>query len=209
MLEHPSCFFFPDQWPKYACLLRTYAEKQAFDCQACFDRVSERNVLFLAKSSTNQTRDTQEHQLISLLDGLLGIFDIITVSEACLKISEDSEVLVCTIIRWATTRYRSGLSRIYIAIRLLRHWSDLGLDINRGILTFLKDNLSNTNFDHLLIHKLISELVHSRHFSVGKFLQWLMARGLHFQAAADQPVSMQGVCVLLFCLTCIEPWLRL
>ena len=192
ILQHPSCFFFPDQWLRYSTLLQTCIGKQSAAHQACFDRVSQRNIYFSTNQGTNssQAEDTPEQRLISLLDNLPKVFDITTVSESCLNISENREVLVCTIMRWATTRYRTGLSRVYITAHLLRHWSNLDIDIDPTILTFLKNDLPSASFDRSMIYKLISDLIRSRHFSIAKFLQWLIARGLHHKAGSDNYVSI-------------------
>ena len=162
--------------------------------EACFDHLSKRNAYFTTTSSASPIKSeaTLEQQLISLLDNLPYTFNVVTVSEACLGISENREMLVCTVMRWSTTRYRAGLFRVYIAARLLRRWSKSEVDLDPTVLAFLKVNLSHTGYDQSMIHKLIAELVRSRHFSVSKFLQWLMARGLHIQTSSDETVSFWG-----------------
>ncbi|MCJ1473427.1 RNA polymerase II mediator complex subunit [Lambiella insularis] len=126
---------------------------------------------------------TPRQRLINLLDTSFRTLDHDSLSEASLEAVEDQTLLICTLLEWSTTEYRDGISRIYIALRLLATWGEAGLDLDQAILKFLGCVSATAGLHTRSVFKLIGELVRARLFSIGKYLQWLMAGGTHFEAA--------------------------
>lgn len=81
------------------------------------------------------------------------------------------------------------MARVYVAVRLLRKWKKSGLDVDSYILSFLAQSQSKTGLLMENVYHVISELVRSQTFSTGKYLQWLMARGVvdNMASSGDTP----------------------
>lgn len=111
-------------------------------------------------------------------DDLNLSFDIDAVSTSCLKAALSDEETIKMTLRWSTSHYRSGEYRAYLATRLIRKWKIAGLDTDTAILSFLNEfSQPESNSDEPAVFKIIAELCRSRHFSVGKYLRWLIASG--------------------------------
>ena len=180
MLSRPACFLFLDRWPRYAVPLNDCIASEDSATMACFEKISLRNRRFAEKVERDRAGNilTPRQQLILLLDGTKSTFNISHLSDTCLETVGDRELLVSTTIRWATTRFRSRVNGIYLSTRLLRRWNKSGVDLDSPLLNFLGICSSEIGLDSSKICKLVSELLRSRHFSIGRYLQWLVARGL-------------------------------
>lgn len=118
-----------------------------------------------------------QQQLIALLDSIPVKVDIGNFADACMRAVTHHDLLIATCIDWATNIYRNGQARIYIVIRLLRRWAKNDIELDRPILEYLSTNPDLPPRQKTNIYRLVAELIHSEHFSVAKYLQWLMARG--------------------------------
>ena len=122
-------------------------------------------------------RSTCREQLINLLDRLSSERNYGRTAAACLRLNSSHGLLVRTCIEWSASAYRHGQFRTYAAARLLRIWNKLGVQLQEPILDFLNARADPVGFKRRDIYRLLAELVSSKHLSVGKYLQWLMARG--------------------------------
>jgi mediator of RNA polymerase II transcription subunit 12, fungi type len=97
-------------------------------------------------------------------------------------------------MQWASSVYREGSHRIYLATRLLRKWSLPGSDIDDAILDFLRtmDTIGSEPRDAF---RIVAELVRSRTFSVGKYLQWLIATGALSNAQHQEQVCLCSIII--------------
>jgi mediator of RNA polymerase II transcription subunit 12 len=179
ILSSPGCFLLPDCWTKYEGLVESCFDDADKANQRLFCRLATRNQRLAKKPQADSANrpETSRQRLIVILDGVSAGFNLQTLSDLCLRTVEDRTLLITTVVEWATTPYRTGLCRLYIALRLLRCWSRAGLDLDGPLAAILGGMSvpSRTQLPKPL--KLIAELVRSRHFSIGKYLQWLMARG--------------------------------
>lgn len=100
-----------------------------------------------------------------------------TLACECLATISDARTLVSTVLKWASSLYREGAHRAYLATRLLRRWSRSGLDIDSAILSYFHSSDMNKGSDPRNVFRIVAELVRSKNFSVGKYLQWLIATG--------------------------------
>lgn len=116
-------------------------------------------------------------QLIKLLDSISPSYDFSILSSECLRLPLDHEALISRVLEWASTPFRHGINRVYIAVRLLRRWRKSEIDTDSHMLSFLLKIRTRPGFELSRIYHIISELIRSQSFSVGKYLQWLMARG--------------------------------
>ncbi|KAL1613069.1 RNA polymerase II mediator complex subunit [Paraconiothyrium brasiliense] len=95
----------------------------------------------------------------------------------CLDLFPDQQSLISAVLQWASSLYRQGLHRVYLVTRLLRKWNQIGIDVSEGILRYLPQVASDHSKEWELVFRVVSELVRSRTFSLGKYLQWLIATG--------------------------------
>ena len=170
--------------------------------RAIFQNLAERNARVQRSMHSQRTAhhsvQRQQH-IIHLLDSIRTAHDISSVSVACLDTFEDRATLIYKLLNWTATPFRHGLCRIYIGVRLLRKWKMAGVDVDSHVLAFLNEShKANQNMDN--VYHVVSELVRSQTFSVGRYLQWLMAKGVTVDSAVDQqnvnrpPNSFQSIC---------------
>lgn len=98
-------------------------------------------------------------------------------SYECMEIISNAMQLISILLHWACSCYRNGSHRIYLATRLLRRWSHLGADVYEGIVSYLQNMTWVHSGDLRVLLRIVAELVRSKHFSAGRYLQWLIATG--------------------------------
>ena len=178
-LSEPALFLLPHCWLDYESALRFCLDKHDLNLNSCFERIQSRNLHLLGQSRTSLvgSEQTPRQIFIAVLDDVSLEFDVGTLSDiACATIS-DPDLLICTLIEWSATVYRQGVPRIYVALRLLSHWSMAGFDLDRHVMQFISCFSTTTGLATLDVYKLVAELIRSRLLSVSKYLQWLMACG--------------------------------
>ena len=156
--------------------------------RAIFQNLAERNARVQRSMHSQRTAhhsvQRQQH-IIHLLDSIRTAHDISSVSVACLDTFENRATLIYKLLDWTATPFRHGLCRVYIGVRLLRKWKMTGIDVDSHVLAFLNEShKANQNMDN--VYHVVSELVRSQTFSVGRYLQWLMAKGVTVGSAVDQ-----------------------
>lgn len=191
LIANPACFIIPSSWLKYEPLLRSCLSVEETNLTSAFEQLSGRN-LHLLRSRDKHTRHAvvdARPEILTLLDNIPTAFDLQITSEACLQVSGNRELLIITMLEWASSLYRRGQVRVYIAVRLLRRWARLGVDISGPVLAFLAASPAMVGLQKDNVYRVIAELVRSKHFSVGKYLQWLLARGSLSGRHSLSPVS--------------------
>jgi len=94
-----------------------------------------------------------------------------------MEIISNAMQLISILLQWACSCYRTGSHRIYLATRLLRRWSHLGADVYEGVISYLQDMTWVESGELGIVLRIVAELVRSKHFSAGRYLQWLIATG--------------------------------
>ncbi|KAB8236815.1 mediator of RNA polymerase II transcription subunit 12 [Aspergillus alliaceus] len=179
VLEHTSSAVLPSSWEKHKDLISSCLDLKDNIHKTIFQNLSERNSrLQLPKNHQETTQRSPQQRVIQLFDSIRSAHDISTASVACLKTIEDKAVLISKLLEWAATPFRYGLCRVYTGVRLLRKWKASGVDIDSYILPFLAEVRMTSTLNMENIYHIISELVRSQTFSVGRYLQWLMAKGV-------------------------------
>jgi len=180
MASAPACFLLPDKWDKYAETLKTCSMNRENDrLQYCFESLSRRNECLQNHGSWQHKhlRNSLKQRLIQVLDTLSLEPDYGKIARTCFRITHDGDVLVNVCVEWSCSIYRHGIFRSYAAARLLRIWSRLGIELQQPVFDFLASTSSRKDLGREDLYRLLAGLVSSRHFSVGRYLQWLMARG--------------------------------
>jgi mediator of RNA polymerase II transcription subunit 12, fungi type len=173
---HPGCLITPKSWSRYRPLLQGLVDKaRKPEIKLILSNLIRRN-----DRLTGLTSDSEEDvpSVVAILDSWTFDSDESAVLEKCIKAEEDPKNVVYLILQWASSVYRHGKHRIYIAARLLRKLREMNHDIDPPIWNAIT-NLSQsfTNDEHAL-HQVTVELVRTRHFRIGRFLQYLISTGL-------------------------------
>ena len=177
VLSKPSCFVLPKSWCKYESALSSSLGRDKPNLRPFLANLSDRNSrVGIAKKGSKNPQRFPGRQLIHLLDSAVPNYRVELASE-CLDLQLDHSTLVSTALQWASTSFRSGLTRIFVAAKLLRSWHRLGIDTDAHILTFLEHVKRMPGTIYTNVYHVICELVQFRSFSTGRFLQRLMARG--------------------------------
>ena len=115
--------------------------------------------------------------VLALLDSLNDAANPVVVAQECLRLKVDPQILVSTALRWTSSLERCTIRRVYAATRLFRMWSRHDMDVQGLILGFLGTDPDPRRFSKSHLYRLCSELVCSGHFTISRYLQWLMAQG--------------------------------
>lgn len=177
-LARPSCFLMPDQWPQVLGQLEICLQMKSADDQRLFMHLKSINERSLGSNKLLHTAGVPIRQkLIKILDATKGRVCIPTLSQACIDVADNQDVMVSTVLEWATTRFRHSHARLYVAVRLLRRWHQVGYDIEPQLFEFIGKVQKNDLVDYEQYHHLISELSRSKTFSASKYMQWLTING--------------------------------
>ena len=181
VLSNPSYFLMPDSWAKCESILKACNQKSDIRWTSRIKQIEARNFRLIEKSgeALRHSGKTDRQRFIDLLDTSEGASDIKLLSRESLDTLEDRDLLVFTLLEWSTTPYRDGLPRIYLALRLLRLWNQIRLDLDPSVLQFLGQASTAAGVDRKAIYRLIAEMIRTGLFSIGKYLQWLIAGGLY------------------------------
>ncbi|KDB21210.1 hypothetical protein H109_06874 [Trichophyton interdigitale MR816] len=181
--SYPSSFILPLTWSQHqkaltACFntsvpLETAILAQLIARNARLSKISPQSAI----NSPQSIPRPAPQQLISLLDAPCASNGFPLLAAKCLALPLDHRTLIHTLLEWSSTPFRYGCARIYASARLLRRWRKLSIDTDAHILSFLAENSKYSARQLDNAYHLVSELVRSQSFSVGKYLEWLMARG--------------------------------
>ncbi|CAI7575268.1 unnamed protein product [Penicillium glandicola] len=178
VLDHTSSMILPTSWETYKQQVSSALDLDNEAEKALFQILAERNARVQRPRHSKQTTQRSPHQrIVRLLDSIRSTQDLSSIFTH-LDAFEDKASLVFKLLEWLSTPFRHGLCRVYIGVRLLRKWKLAGVDIDSHILAFLARGQSNQKLNMDQIYHVVSELVRSQTFSVGRYLQWLMARGV-------------------------------
>lgn len=180
MIAAPACFLLLDSWNQCKdtiehCLIGQ-DDKQL---RMCFEHLSQRNWNLGSLSLRRNSRLSSSlgQRIIGLLDTLSIKPNFGKVAGACLRLAPESDRLVRICIEWSASIYRHGHIRTYAAARLLRFWNKHGVELQRPIFDLLASNPDAESLSRKDLYRLLAGLMSSKNLSIGKYLQWLMARG--------------------------------
>ena len=179
MASHPECFLLPRSWKAYQDIIQDYIVREDTFLESRFNDLLLRNRRLEDRAAAEDanTCSSPERSIVATLDSLARMPDYAKAAGACLRASMSHEALVETCIQWASSTYRYGQSRVYAAARLLRIWSEHSVDLQNSVFGFLSHSQDVPNIDQTELYRLFAELVSSKHLSVGRYFQWLMASG--------------------------------
>ena len=169
----------PDSWDMYKSQVSSCLNLTNNVDRALLQSLAERNARVQRPRNLKQTTQRSPHQrIIRFFDSIRSAHDIAPISSACLDAVDDRFILVSKLLEWLATPFRYGVCRVYVGVRLLRKWKTAGIDVDDHILAFLVRVGNNKRVNMTNVYHVISELVRSQTFSVGRYLQWIMAKGM-------------------------------
>ena len=179
MLSAPVCLILPACWSKYEDIIQSCLDQKETRLQSSFDNLAKRNWRLRNRSLEQyiQATKTNRQTIILYLDSLRDDQSFGRVADACLRATGDHDLLIQTCIEWSSSVYRYGVFRAYAAARLLRMWKRKGVDLQGPVFRILAARSDVLGLKKRDVYRLLAELFRSRHLSVGKYLQWLIARG--------------------------------
>lgn len=157
------------------------------------EKLAERNNRLLqtskGASSTSQTSSGRVYRILDAVNynSPVRIDDL---SYECMEIISDAPKLIAVVIQWSCSCYREGTHRVFLATRLFRKWSHLGADVYEGIISYLRGLGWVGTGDLGIIFKIVAELVRSKTFAAGRYLQWLIATGSLGSSEDNSSVSI-------------------
>ncbi len=174
-----ACFILPDRWAEFETTIKSCISPENRSLTTCYTRLVERNkrLMGVGRISKGKLGQSSREQLIRNLDSLRAPYNIQKISEMCLRMAGSHDVAVEMLLQWLATPYREDQAHIYLSVRLLRKWNRSGYDTGKPILSFLACSRSITGVRKHSLYKVILELIRSKQFSVGRYCQWLLARG--------------------------------
>ena len=195
IISNRECFVIPRVWADYHSTLESSIDRTKPGIASAFENVSRRNdrLSLPTQRRNGKSADTPKRQLIQILDTIRTSLDIDHLSSVCLSTIADHNILIQALLEWASSPYRVGSSRVYLTVRLLRRWNRGGMDTDESILDFLARSTRNVGVCSHNVYLLIAELVRSRHFSVTRYLRWLIARGTLGGYQTLDPVSPSSI----------------
>ncbi|KAF2834261.1 hypothetical protein M501DRAFT_1020931 [Patellaria atrata CBS 101060] len=180
LLSHEGCFILPKTWKKYESTVMDLTSFVKSDIlPLIISRITRRNNQLILTSSAESCiiAYSPSKQLIKFLDSFTHTSDIRALSKVCLALFPDFDQLVVQLLKWACSTHRVGDHRIYVAARLIRKWRTLEMDTDQAVLTFVVDATGEYDIDSNSVYRMFAEITRSGHFSVGRYLQWLIATG--------------------------------
>ncbi|KAF3930239.1 hypothetical protein ABW20_dc0104813 [Dactylellina cionopaga] len=194
VLNHRQAFVNPKSWLINEDPLRACVDLKNPTILASINNIASRNRNLEAGQASKSggggsTITTPRKSAIDFLDSIRAPYDIEDVTGRFLSLSKDHHQTVKALCEWAITSLRVGLHRLYFAVRLLRRFSRLGIQIQPAIHDFLLATGGGRRCKNH-VYLLISELVRSRHFTAGKYMSWLISRGAlmrHGSVDEEQP----------------------
>lgn len=178
-ISSPASFLLPKCWHNYEATLQPILGVPGTTLCVNFQKLCKRNVRLQTLAGLKDDAEiTTSRGIIKSLDSLSPGIDITRPAENLRNIAGDPELLIHVCLEWSASIHKQGRARIYIAARLLRKWSEQGIDVEAFILDFLAGKSSSCGLEKSSLYKVINELIRSRHFAAGKYLQWIIANGM-------------------------------
>lgn len=174
-----ACFLMPQQWPRFKNLIREHLVSDSDSSCELFNDIRRRNENLKDPCSlqSNEIRASADQEIIRRLDSTNDNHDYAGIAHACLEISDKHRTLVFLCLQWAISSCRYGTYRIYAAAQYLRYWREEGVGLQDPIHEFLTAPGGQLDTNDADLFRLITELIHTGDFSVGRYCQWLLARG--------------------------------
>ncbi|KAL8650151.1 MAG: hypothetical protein Q9226_005265 [Calogaya cf. arnoldii] len=187
IVASPASFLMSRQWLRYRSMLQSASDAPH---AAFFEDVCQRNIRLQSMAGSDAESEGMTSQtLIEILDSIAPGTDICNIARTLWEVAPDPELLIRTCLSWSTSIFSTTRARLYISARLLRSWNGMKVDVETHVLHFLAVDANAADSDNASLYRIIAELIRSRHFSVGRYLNWIIANGLVRRHDVTEKVS--------------------
>ncbi|KAF2856579.1 hypothetical protein T440DRAFT_437396 [Plenodomus tracheiphilus IPT5] len=181
LATRPACLLLPTTWAKHSAQIKRLTERRTHpQMKQAIKKLEQRNIRLLQsakmRSSTSRSPAGRIYRLLDTASDTHP-YRIEDLSYECMEIISDATLLIAVVLQWACSYYREGVHRTYLTTRLLRRWSHQGADVYDAVISYLRDMSWVGTGDLSIIFRIVAELVRSKTFAAGRYLQWLIATG--------------------------------
>jgi mediator of RNA polymerase II transcription subunit 12 len=177
-VNNRGCLISPYIWSKYKTLLSPKAESGSTSNSSAVNIARRNQRLATPLDRSAAANGCPRLNLYCKLDHVGLDVDIERLLASCQSAVPDPVNLVMALLKWASTPYRTGDARIYIASRLIAQLREAGIDTDSALLDFLRDTTDLSHSSASNVHRVVVDLVRLQAFSVGRYLQWLISSGV-------------------------------
>ncbi|KAF2867173.1 hypothetical protein BDV95DRAFT_582708 [Massariosphaeria phaeospora] len=181
LVTQPSCLLKPQTWGKHRSILDQLSRRKPHPQLAQIIASLDQRNRWLSSPMNDVLPDARKPPrcIYNLLDAIdyTARIRIEKLAFDCMEFNANACSLIGTVLRWASSLYREGSHRVYLVTRLIRRWGHEGADVDGCILSYLHSSSEDRSIEHSVVFRVVAELVRSKTFSIGKYLQWLIASG--------------------------------
>lgn len=179
-VSHGDCLVMPRCWQRFATCIQSISDKASNpQVSSAIDKVVKRNNRLTLTKTTKNGGSNLKARLVHLLDEFSLTITANELAERCFDINLPQLDLLRMILRWASTKYRVGWYRRYIAVRLIREMYLKYDDMDALLWQVARLLSTDETLDTHAFYQVYIELVRSCHFSLGRFVQHLISIGAH------------------------------
>lgn len=206
--DHRPCVIGLKNWPlAKQVLLEAEAQSGDLPTRSLFRQVIQRNDrLNPSHSDLCSSMKPIRLVLFEYLDSLPTDPSITECAERCKTICGDNVDIIASLMDWGSSNFRTGSARVYLTASILKLLANQGTILEEGILNTLSDLSAQQGRNPSAFAKIIVELVSTKHFNYGKYLQWLISTGSAWQNNAHYSTLLS--CVPLHAMTAQSSSLR-
>ncbi|KAK3112928.1 RNA polymerase II mediator complex subunit [Teratosphaeriaceae sp. CCFEE 6253] len=183
-----GCLVMPHTWTRYKELLTpTPSTASTGTSRSLAEQIAKRNERLLGPLS--KTPASTRSALLRLYDALdtAGLnIDLEHLVQTCSSLVPSLDDVIAALFDWASSPYRHGLARVYLATRIIRTLRSQAADTDAAMLTYLQRPAADAVVQDEYVFKLIGELVRAEAFGLGPYLRWLISSGAMYSPADAQ-----------------------
>ncbi|KAL9600608.1 MAG: hypothetical protein Q9219_003041 [cf. Caloplaca sp. 3 TL-2023] len=179
IISSSGSLVLPSRWKRYEAMLRSMVGDPGTTLSVHFQILRKRNARLQALAgSTHVSEISVKQEIIRILDDSYFDCDATKTTLYLQSIVVDPEILVHVCLEWSASVHRCGRARGYVAAQLLRKWSEVGMNVELYILTFLVNKSDAHELEKTNLYTVVVDLIRLGFFSVSKYLQWIIANGV-------------------------------
>ncbi|KAK5114661.1 hypothetical protein LTR62_002234 [Meristemomyces frigidus] len=183
-----GCLVIPGTWEKYNHVLEPAALASVNESlRGVAQSLSTRNKRLVdpIRRTPLNTR-SPKLRLYDMLDTAGLNIDHVALSTSCLVTISNVAELIPALLDWASSPYRQGLARLYLAARIVSTLRSEDHDTDSVILSYISQISKRPALQHDNIYRLIAELVRNDALLVGPYLRWLVSSGALHDKSSSQ-----------------------
>lgn len=182
-----GCLVIPQTWEKFKYLLTPASTPDRANASMAANLALRNDRLSKPLSRTPASIRSALVDLYTGLDGVGLRVDADKLTDICLSTIPSTAVLVPALLDWASSPYRHGTCRIYLAARLIGNMNAMGHETDSAILAYLGNAAVTTPSAQIeRLYRVVGELVRISGFSVSRYLQWLISSGAMYEGQEAQ-----------------------